>query len=371
MKKMREWLAVLAIGVCLLTMAMPAVTVFAKTEPTYELTELTAMAEAYVGTVNVDELNVRSGFGANFDQIKVNGKHVILHDGDKVAVMSVGKSSSGNEWYEVRWVEDEVEYHGYVRGKYVTMSDTKAEPIPTPTPEPTATPIPTPTPTPTEVPEATPTPIITEAPDVNENSGGGFSILKALGILVLLLLIAAAVYVFLMMKKREAAGAETSEKIDSLKNIQIKKEPEAENGYAINVMKRRQTVPEEPQETPTTPAAPARSKTYEADAAILARKEYARMMNEEIMEKSRFFDPAEEKKKEDELKQLSESLKEKELLREEIESLSPGDLVYHEYFGKGVVFDNSDVKRIEIRFGTDVRFVDKSACVAKKLMRKV
>ena len=56
---------------------------------------------------------------------------------------------------------------------------------------------------------------------------------------------------------------------------------------------------------------------------------------------------------------------------EEIENLSPGDLVYHEYFGKGVVFDNSDVKRIEIRFGTDVRFVDKSACVAKKIMRKV
>jgi len=113
------------------------------------------------------------------------------------------------------------------------------------------------------------------------------------------------------------------------------------------------------------------SRGYESDAAILARKEHARMMNEEIMEKSRFYDPNEEKKKEDELKQLSESLKEKELLREEIENLSPGDLVYHEYFGKGVVFDNSDVKRIEIRFGTDVRFVDKAACVAKKLMRKV
>ena len=213
MRKVREWLAVLGIGVCLFTMAAPAISVYAVTEPTYEATEATSQADAYVGKVNVDELNVRTGFGANFDQVKVNGKYVILHDGDKVAVMSVGKSSSGNEWYEVRWVEDEVEYHGYVRGKYVTMSDTKAEPIPTPTPEPTATPIPTPTPTPTEVPEATPTPIITEAPDVDENGGGGFSILKALGILVLLLLIAAAVYVFLMMKKREAAGAETSEKI--------------------------------------------------------------------------------------------------------------------------------------------------------------
>ena len=42
-------------------------------------------------------------------------------------------------------------------------------------------------------------------------------------------------------------------------------EPEEENGYAINVMKRRQTVQEEPKETP---AAPVRSKNYEADATI-------------------------------------------------------------------------------------------------------
>ena len=82
MRKIREWLAVLAIGVCLLTMAVPAVTVYAETEPTYELTDLTAMAEAYVGTVNVDGLNVRTGFGANFDQVKVNGKSVVLHEGD-------------------------------------------------------------------------------------------------------------------------------------------------------------------------------------------------------------------------------------------------------------------------------------------------
>lgn len=370
MRKIREWLAVLAIGVCLLTMAMPADIAFAKTEPTYELTELTAMSEAYVGTVNIGELNVRTGFGADYDQIKINGEYLVLDEDDEVAVMSVGKASDGNDWYEVRWVEDGIEYHGYVRGKYVTMSDRKAEPLPTPSPEPTATPVPTETPEPTDAPEPTGVPAITPEPGDGEEEEDGFSLLKAMGVVVLLLVIAAAGYVFVMMKKRETAGAETAEKIDSLKNIQLRKEPEPlpENGYAINVMKRRQVLPETPQENPVVRP---QSKGYEAEAAILARKEYARMMNQEIMEKSRFFDPTEEKKKEDELKQLSESLKEKELLREEIENLSPGDLVYHEYFGKGVVFDNSDVKRIEIRFGTDVRFVDKGACVAKKLMRKV
>ena len=89
------------------------------------------------------------------------------------------------------------------------------------------------------------------------------------------------------------------------------------------------------------------------------------------MEKSRFFDPTEELEEERELKQLSESLKEKEILRDEIDGLRPGDIVYHEIFGKGVVFDNSDVKRIEIRFGTDIRFIDKAGCVAKRSMHTI
>ena len=107
-------------------------------------------------------------------------------------------------------------------------------------------------------------------------------------------MIAAAVYVYILLKKREAAGAETSEKIDSLKNIQLKKGSESENGYPINVMKRRQDSMDEAADYMVRP----KSRGYESDAAILARKEHARMINEEIMEKSRFYDPNEEKKKE-------------------------------------------------------------------------
>ena len=47
---------------------------------------------------------------------------------------------------------------------------------------------------------------------------------------------------------------------------------------------------------------------------MLARKEQARIVNEKIVEKSRFFDPTEDQEEERELKQLSESLKEKEIL---------------------------------------------------------
>jgi len=369
MRKMRSWIAILGIGVFLSAAAVPGIAAYAATEPTYEITNDTAEAEAYVGVIyDTDSLNVRTGCGTDYDQVKVNGSNVVLNKGDKIAIISEGRSAGGNVWYEVRWIEDGMEYHGYVSGRYVKKTEERAVPLPTPTPEPTPTPIATPTPEPTPTPIATPTPMATLTP-VPEPKGEGFvSVLKGIGVVVLLLAVAAGAYAYILYKKREAAGAETSEKIDSLKNIQLRKGPEDENGNPISVMRRRPEVTEEAKEAP---AVRPQSRGYEADAMILARKEHARMVNEEIMEKSRFYDPNEEKKKVDEMKQLSESLKEKELLREEIENLSPGDIVYHEYFGKGVVFDNSDVKRIEIRFGTDVRFVDKAACVAKKLMRKV
>ncbi len=363
--KMRKWLAVL--GVCMsvvtISAAFPETAVYAVTEPTYEVTSDTASVEAYVGEVNISELNVRTGFGANYDVVVVNGKQVVLEDGDKVAVMSSGESTSGYLWYEIRWIEDGIEYHGYVRGKYITVSENRAVPLPTPTPVATATPIPTPTPEPTATPVPTVAP--TAAPTPVPEEEGGFSLWTGIGIVALLVIVLGAVYLFLMLKKREANATETSEKIDSLKNIQLKKGPEDANGNPIPIMQRKKVSSEEATEGVR------QSKVYEAEATLLARKEHARMVNQEIMEKSRFYDPNEEKKKEDEMKVLSESLKEKELLKEEIDSLIPGDLVFHEYFGKGVVFDNSDVKRIEIRFGTDVRFIDKAGCVAKKLMRKV
>ena len=364
MRGMQKWLAVLGMSVSILitAFAIPEKLVYAATEPTYELTEETAGIEAYEGEIWIDKLNVRTGFGANYDRVE----NVYLVKGDKVAVMSSGKASNGDTWYEVRWVLNGVEYHGYVHSHYVTMTENRAVPLPTPTPEATPTPEPTPTPVATPTPIATPTPVATPTTAPAEEEGGIFSIWDGIGIVILLIAIAAVIYAVVTKHRKEAAGTETSEKIDSLKNIQIRKGPQDVNGNPINVMKRKPAVNGESGEKEARPA-----RAHETEATILAGKEHARMMNEEIMEKSRFYDPKEEKKKEDELKRLSESLKEKELLREEIDSLRPGDVVYHEYLGKGIVFDNSDVKRIEIRFGTDVRFIDKMDCVAKKLMRKV
>ena len=91
-------------------------------------------------------------------------------------------------------------------------------------------------------------------------------------------------------------------------------------------------------------------------------------MNEEMIRQSRNGENEEEDAR---LRELAANLKEKEVLKEEIDRLHIGDMVYHEYFGKGIVRDNSDVKVIEISFGQDVRFLNKASCAAKRLLRKL
>ena len=106
-KKIKKWMATMATVVCIFGMGLtvPAIA-FAETEPTFETTEETMGVEAYVGVVNIKNLNVRVGFGADYDQLQYDGHEVILHEGDRIAVLSTGTSTSGYLWYEVRWMED-------------------------------------------------------------------------------------------------------------------------------------------------------------------------------------------------------------------------------------------------------------------------
>ncbi len=363
---MIQWLTVVGMGLYLFLacLGMPEVFVYAATEPTYEYTEETSAVEAYVGTVTgTDSLNVRTGFGASYDKVQVNGSNVILLRGDRVAIMSSGNASNGSVWYEVRWVKNDIEYHGYVSGKYIERSEERAMPIATPTPEATPTPTATPTPIATPTPEITITPEPTETP----KGEGGSKFWEGLLLIFLILLLFAVLFIIFMLKRREVSATKTTEKIDSLKNMQLKKQEAMKNAQRVNVM--RQKVEDEDEEEERV----SRSKkaNYTDDVEMLARQEQARIAQEKIVEKSKNFDPTQYQAEEMELKKLSETLKEKEFLRDEIESLRPGDLVYHEIFGKGVVFDNSDVKRIEIRFGTDIRFIDKAGCVAKRSMHKI
>ena len=56
----------------------------------------------------------------------------------------------------------------------------------------------------------------------------------------------------------------------------------------------------------------------------------------------------------------------KRALRDAIERLQEHDIVYHTIYGEGEVYDNSDVKLIEVRFGNDMRFLKKDQLVARR-----
>jgi hypothetical protein len=60
---------------------------------------------------------------------------------------------------------------------------------------------------------------------------------------------------------------------------------------------------------------------------------------------------------------------EKKALRLAISNLKEHDIVLHKYFGRGEVFDNSDVRLIEVRFGSDARFLNKEQLINKKLIQ--
>ena len=67
---------------------------------------------------------------------------------------------------------------------------------------------------------------------------------------------------------------------------------------------------------------------------------------------------------------VSKENEEKKAFRKQLDELREHDIVQHIYFGRGEVFDNTDIKLIEIRFGNDVRFLNKDALASKKLITK-
>lgn len=323
----------------------------AATEAVYEYNVERGESNVYRGVVNIDGLNVRSAAGKDNPPVQVNGEGVLLNKQDEVAILDQALSS-GQVWYKVSFRRGETIVVGYVHSSYVNLTIDALTPLPTPSP----TPIPA-TPTPTALP-ATPT----TAPGEGEKTGSGGGLLALLAVLVIG---AGSLAVLWYLKKRndDVKGNETNEKIDNLKNLPLSNAPLSADGTPIPVMKRREPVPQE--ETVSRRRTPVEKQD---EVSILADKERARLMNEEMIRQYRNGGNEEEEAR---LREIAASLKEKEVLKEEIDRLHIGDMVYHEYFGKGIVRDNSDVKVIEISFGQDVRFLNKASCAAKRLLRKL
>lgn len=333
----------------------------AATEAVYEYNTERGESNVYRGVVNVDGLNVRSAAGKDNPVVQLNGQGVLLNRNDEVAILDQAISSE-QVWYKVSFQKDGTIVVGYVHSSYVNLTVDVITPLPTPTPEPTATPKPTPTATPAPV---SPAPTVTPAGSGKgeEGSGGGGGIIALVAVLLIGGGILAALW-YLKKRNDDAKGNETNEKIDNLKNMPLSNAPLSADGTPIPVMKRRETVPQE-----ETEKQPRRVPVERQDeVSVLADRERARLMNEEMIRQYRSGENEGEKER---LRQAAANLKEKEVLREEIDRLRIGDMVYHEYFGKGVVRDNSDVKVIEISFGQDVRFLNKASCVAKRLLRKL
>jgi len=354
-KQMKKVLFAVLCGALLLAQGKD---VSAATEAVYEYDVERGESNVYRGLVTTYGLNVRSGAGKDNPQVELNGEGVTLDKDDEVAILDQ-VIVSDQVWYKVSFLKEETILVGYIHSSYVNLTVDIVQPLATPTPVPTATPIPTPTEAPEEV-TATPTPALQDNDTTDDGNGGGFVALLVVAVIAVVAFVA-----LWYVKKRndDMKNQETNEKIDSLKNVPLSNAPLSPDGTPIPVMKRREQPVEEYEEEPKR-----QPVERQDEASILADKERARRMNEEMIRQSRIGGNEEEDAK---LREIAANLKEKEVLKEEIDRLHIGDMVYHEYFGKGIVRDNSDVKVIEISFGQDVRFLNKASCASKRLLRKL
>ncbi len=283
----------------------------------------------YVGTAN-GTVNVRSGPGVEYDQLTdAAGNKIKLSAQEEIVIIGEAASSEGKIWYNIKFEREGVEYKGYATSSYVSKDESRTiTPTPTPTPEPTPTPTPTPEPTPEPTAEPTPT-----QPLVPENTEKGNSREEILKTILIVIGVAVVVLIGLIVFKlvsdrRPGRGDAASKKVDKLRKLNIDNH---DSGRKVPQIKKL--------DTDSSVAEEVRQDVY-----------YKRStMTEDDIRKN-----------------AEKDTDERRALRAAIDRLQEHDIVYHTTYGEGEVFDNSDVKLIEVRFGNDMRFLKKDQLVAKK-----
>lgn len=314
--------------------------------------------EAYYKGNVTNKVNVRIGAGESNDRLTVDGAAVQLKAGDIVVIL--GEVMVGSKpWYHVRFELNGEMKEGYATSSYISKTDELITPTPTPelTKEPTKEPTPTLSPTPIAA-DITDIPAITDS----EEKGGFNVIFLIIGILVII-----GIATVIIIRK-VAGSAEKKEMTSAVRKLQNSKLNAKGNGRAGDDEYGRNVKSFKSHSGKKTPEMKA-TKTDESNSDFtdrLASGVYVKPGS------SNFSDGNNSKySMEESLKTAaSKESEEKQALRLEIDSLREHDIVEHEYFGKGEVFDNSDVKLIEVRFGNDVRFLNKDTLVTKKLLRK-
>ncbi len=318
---------------------------YAEKIPTFAYTEETANVEAKIVEV-YNSVSVLDAPGYENQKLQYNGSTVMLKKGDKVAGMRAYTTDYNELWYEVRWVEDNIEFHGYVYSgfkndkwvkNYCKMTDDIAENIPTPTPLPTDTPTPTPIPTDTPIPTPTagPTPI----------QKLGKSPIPFIFIMGVMVVLAAVAYYYLVVKRKQNNNTNSADQIKRLKN-------------AID----RDAVIEREKKLYENVSGGTKANRKES----LGQGVYTVKTTEEKLTNPDDYEDDER------LRQIAQSVKEKEIIRRELEALDARDMVYHKYFGEGQVVDNSDVNNVEVKFvNHGIMYIDKEEAARKSLMRKL
>lgn len=291
-------------------------------------------------------VNVRYGPGDGLYDIIVHNDEKVTLDSDKEVLIVDDEiyEASGNLWYNIifQWKGEEIS--GWATSSYIKVIATVTPtPTPSPTPEPatpTPSPEPTPSPTPTAVP-ATPTPM----PTIDPSSGDFRFVWGMIAALVIIAIIAIAlIYVKNKLVYSSARSQEMSQKMKRLKNINLAEEKE--DILSTTMITRRKR--------PEVRIVDENDEDREYDPELIDS-----LFGEEL--------PAVEKVRPEPTRESDE----KRALRNEINKLKPHDMVLHKYFGKGEVYDNSDVKLLEVRFGSDVRFLNKDSLVSKRLLVKL
>ena len=343
----------LCIGLLCVTFFNPTQIIFAATEAAFDYVEGEDFT-AYKGIITTEGLNVRSGAGTSNPIVQYDGKNLLLYLNDEVAIVAEVAEKS-EVWYEIRFTKDGTECTGFVHSAYVNKTTEIVTPNATPTPVPTSTPTPTPEPTVTTTPAPTSAPA--NSVQVEKEEGSGLN--TVLLILFILLLVGMVLLVvFWQIRKRSMlakSSAETSDKIDNLRSAPLRKES------TVPSMRRKDSTKYGNHIEKKEP-----SQVTGDEIEELIGRERAKQVNATIIEEARKEDNDSERV----LEEAAESKRAKEILKEEIDRMMPGDVVYHKYFGKGVVYDNSDIKVIEVRFGPDIRFLNKISCANKKLLKK-
>lgn len=312
----------------------------------------------YIGKVT-GGVNVRVGAGADKDQLVVANQSVKLKKGTEVTILS--EIMVGNKpWYEIKFKLGKEEVVGYATSTYIekTSKTIAPTPMPTLTPEPTLTPTPEPTAIPTIEPTAIPTKTTNEA---GENSTGSMILWIFGGISLLALGTMLTLSVRKKRKEDFEEAKEVSKKVDKLKNMVITKDIDEKDSNEKNSKNKavgKFTKEGRPTRQPIAVQHTSEVYVKNSKPDTNGFTDELAVTKEQVAEEVSSIKIS-----------LGKDNDEKNELRKAIQALREHDIVIHKYFGKGEVFDNSDVKLIEVRFGGDVRFLNKDQLITKKLLQ--